>query len=330
MVRITGALICVLAAWPNPCAADGYEITWFGTLGAENSSCNYISDSGVVLGTTNTLMYGFAFPRAFVYRRGVITRLPSLPGDITSVANAINESGIAVGFCTDGFEGPPHAAMWDRDANVSPMQELPPGYGDLASANDINDVGQVILNLGGQAYQNGAALWQYHSYKEILPEVGHVGVGDTNEHGVIVGAVGITYDRAFVWRSGHVTMLPSGTHSSVAVAINNTGTIVGGIDDQAVIWSSNKIIEFPGSRFPYSYAIGVNDRNQVIGVTYNGVGRSEYFLWENGIVLLLDSLIPAGSRFVELRVSAINNAGQMCGQGSLPDGSTRGFVLTPK
>ena len=73
-----------------------------------------------------------------------------------------------------------------------------------------------------------------------------------------------------------------------------------------------------------SYANGINDAGQVVGQS-NG----HAFLFINGKLTDLNSLIPASSGWNLWIANAINNKGQIIGTGTNPNGATRAFLLTP-
>ena len=82
---------------------------------------------------------------------------------------------------------------------------------------------------------------------------------------------------------------------------------------------------------PTSFALGINNRGEVVG--FSGVARGEpqahAFLWRQGRMLDLNSLVarPAGWRLTT--ASAINDGGQIAGTATAPDGSVRAFLLAP-
>jgi uncharacterized membrane protein len=71
-------------------------------------------------------------------------------------------------------------------------------------------------------------------------------------------------------------------------------------------------------------SIAINDRTQVVGW---GNDRGS-FLWQNGHAYDLAALLPTNSGWTGLQPSAINNRGQIVGDGIF-QGRERGFVMTP-
>jgi probable HAF family extracellular repeat protein len=149
----------------------------------------------------------------------------------------------------------------------------------------------------------------------------------------------------FMWQDGVMTALPTlGGNNAQAIGVNNRGQMVGmaetGIQDancsapqvfdiEAVIWRPGvgEIHELPPlSGDTSSWATGINDRQQVIGLSgdcvspnFNryGLVPQHGVIWQNGTVTNLGSLGGTG-----VFPSAINARGQVVGQGTLSDGIT--------
>ena len=81
-----------------------------------------------------------------------------------------------------------------------------------------------------------------------------------------------------------------------------------------------------------SAARAINDRRQVVGFhrpNNPGLGESAAFLWEQGSMIDLNLLLPAGTSWRLDRAHDINDAGQILGVGtSAPGAGSSGFVLT--
>jgi len=75
-----------------------------------------------------------------------------------------------------------------------------------------------------------------------------------------------------------------------------------------------------------SGAQAVNDSDTVIGVSLGN--DLHFFVWKNGQMSDLNSLIPPDSGWQLLLVNDINNRGQIVGAG-LHNGDFRAFLLSP-
>jgi probable HAF family extracellular repeat protein len=75
----------------------------------------------------------------------------------------------------------------------------------------------------------------------------------------------------------------------------------------------------------YSYAYGINASGQVVGQSRTAAGSLDPFLYTDGRMLDLNSLLPLASPFALWNAVGINDAGQVLVLGA----GNRSFVLTP-
>jgi probable HAF family extracellular repeat protein len=120
------------------------NIVDLGTLGGNYSSAKGVNDSGTVVGEAETVVRGTTVLHAFSYRNGAMKDLGTLGGS-TSSASAINGAGLIVGYATDSNEVA-NAFLYDGSKMVNLITLFPPnsGWTNLASADGINDAGQII------------------------------------------------------------------------------------------------------------------------------------------------------------------------------------------
>jgi len=254
--------------------------------------------------------------RGFRWVSGVMTALPPFPGGYNSYATGANNRGQVVGWAENGVHDPScdpafqilqfRAAMWGPNGE---MQELPPLPGDSTSAaTAINDQGQVV--------------------------------GISGACGVAVG--GVSAAHAVLWENGVPTDIGNlgGTTWNTPTAINSRGTVVGfslpadqnGTRNyEAFIWTRNgglhSLGKLPGDI--RSAAFGVNDRNQVVGLSRGGPFGIRAFLWENGVITDLNDLTLSGSPYL-LYANDINNSGQLVGEAfDTETGEAPAFLATP-
>jgi probable HAF family extracellular repeat protein len=95
-------------------------------------------------------------------------------------------------------------------------------------------------------------------------------------------------------------------------------------------WAVPMALDVGGTR---SVAYGVNDTGQVVGISTDAAGAQSAFLWQNGRMQNLNSLVDTGKRKAHLLYAyKINEAGYIVGLVSIPrpvDG-LHGFLLMPK
>ena len=125
-----------------------------------------------------------------------------------------------------------------------------------------------------------------------------------------------------------------------AADINNLGQIVGGSPSarlnqgyRAFLWE-NGVMRDLGTlpKDPSSRALGISDIGAVVGYSGADAGNPQAFIWQNGRMSELNSLIPADSGWTLDYGYAVNNLGEVVGQGVDPHASGRtlwrGFLLS--
>jgi probable HAF family extracellular repeat protein len=191
------------------------------------------------------------------------------------------------------------------------IQELPPFPGDPDSAaTAINDLGQVVgisgicANAVGGASAAHAVLWENGTPSDIgsLGGVAWNTPTAINNHGVIVGFSDLPGDsaaspnyHAFIWT-------------------RNTG-----ITDMGTL---------PGDAF--SIAWGINEQGQVVGQSIAASGSSRAFLWQNGVMTDLNTLVAQGPLSL-VYANDINDAGEIVGGAyNSTTGDSPAFLAVPR
>jgi probable HAF family extracellular repeat protein len=307
-----------------------------GTLGGPNSAVAWPNrnERGVVAGVSETAkaqpngevwscslaVFNLAPPTGnvcvgFRWESGHMTALPTLGGD-NGFATGINNAGQIVGWAENSthdlscvspqvlqFE----AVLWGPNKNA--FRQLPPYKGDPDSAaTAINNQGQAvgISGLCGNAIGGASAehmlLWQNNKV-ESLPTLGG-GYWNTpmdiNEIGDVTGFSDLPGDsaaepnfNAFIWTRKTGTM--------------NLGTL-----------SGDNVSE----------GLGINDQNQVVGVSYPS---GHAFIWQSGKIVDLNTLIPKSASIILTDAQAINDEGVITGEAQDKNSATvYAFVAIPK
>jgi len=317
-------LRCVVSAQP-------YQLTDLGALLSRNSYAHGINNQGQVVGyweTTN----GF---HAFLYSGGLMTDLGVL-GGTNAFALSINNPGQVVGFAEsqDGVQ----AFLFDNAG----MTRLGTLGGMNSYAFGINDHAEIV---GYIDTTDGARAFLYSGGG--LTNLGTLGGTNSYAYGVNIFAQvagsstihGQTGTHAFLWQNGLLVNLNSlvpqdfGWELQEARGINDAGQIVGsGMihgQEHGFLYGSGGLSDLgvlPGGT--NSYALGLNNSNQVVGAstTSNGVLRA--FLWQIRTLTDLNSLLPAGSGWELREARGINDSGQIVGWG-VSNGREQAFLLSP-
>jgi probable HAF family extracellular repeat protein len=306
-------------------------ITDLGTLpeGGYESAALAVNSAGQVVGVAmntvpdaNPLALFSVFPiafqatqsRAFLWDRGVMRDLGTLGGP-DAIAAKINASGqvmgwsytsptqpVSCGFLNGGpIGGPLGSFIWDEWRG---MRNLGSFGGSCTQAYGLNNAGQVVgsSNLTGDQ-DSRAFLWDHG----VLQDLGGVGAFFTvafalNEAGQAVGAGNFSpgYFHAVLWtKIGQITDLGTvdGDACSGATAINARGQVVGD-----------------------SISLDSCLTNQE---------STHAFLWENGSIVDLNTLIPPGSPLQLVHPDTINDKGEVAGTGLDANGNQHAFLLIP-
>jgi probable HAF family extracellular repeat protein len=302
-------------------AQTAYSITDLGTLGGANSVPIWITNTGDVIGFSETAKVdGFGNPiqHAFLWSKGVMQDLGTLGGN-NSFALGANDEGQVVGYADVPGGATSHATLWYK-GTITDLGTLA-GPDGFSYAQLINNRHQVV---GGSTTADGTFrgfLWDRGAMTDLGTLGGPNSFGNgTNDRGQIVGGatvsdsvdpiLGFPPYYGTLWDRGEIITLTPGVPAA-AFNINNKSQVVGRIlvpDPKeggvahAFLWQEGLLTDLGvPSGDDNSEAMSLNNHGQIVGDS--GVGFIESYiqdralLWDNGVRADLNALIPPDSRY---------------------------------
>ena len=317
------------ALWRNGALQD------LGTLGGANSAVLWpvknvrgmvsgVAETGAVDPLGERWSCSAFFPAVtghtclgFVWAAGSMRALPTLGGN-NGFATGTNDAGQTVGWAENTVHDPTcvgrhqvlqfRAVVWGP--GLAQIHELPPLAGDTVSAaTAVNDRGQVVGISGlcdqavGRFSAIHAVLWDHGIGKDI----GNLG--------------GVAWNTPMaINQAGDV------------VGFSNVSAAAGGaFDAQAFLWTQRGGIR-PLGTLPgdvYSQALGINAQRQIVGTSCTaGFATCRAFLWQDGVMTDLNTLVAPASPHELFAANDINDFGEITGQAITPNGSAVAFTAT--
>lgn len=351
--------------------SDG-GVTDLGSLGGARNCGNTLAtnDDGESVGTSENGRLdpatGVMQIRAVLWKDGQVKNLGTFGGN-HSFASSINSGGQIVGFALDAIPDPfslfdfgiggftsgtqTRAFLWENGR----MRDLDTLGGSDAWAIFVNERGQVA----GYSYTDSSPnpttgvptadpfVWS----KEGMIDLGSLGgtfgfpVG-LNNRGQVIGVSNLTGDQInhpFLWDGQKLIDLNTetiGGNPVSANAINDAGEILGKecfADGACSAYVRRDGVAINLGTLPgdcVSEAFVVNARGQIAGGSFNcnsAMGRA--VLWEDGQIFDLNKLIPSGSNLLLVESNAINDHGEIAGNGFPPGctdfSCTHAYILIP-
>lgn len=298
-----------LLTTPLQVNADGlYSIQNLGSLGSGNALPAGINSSGVAVGYT-TDFQGNTIPTTFT---GTINSLPGI-----GEANGINSAGTVVG--TTYLNNAPSVTEW---SNGQATNLGVSGYGTA-----INSAGQIA---GGVETPNGqlhAFVWTNGNLVDLgtLPGATWASAYGINSSGQVVGtSSGGGRSAAFVSNGNTLTRVAGslGGANSYGIAINDNGVVVGNAQNaqgylNAFESTGQGMVNLGTLGGSQSYAYGINDAGTVVGYSFlAGNTTVNAFAYLGGVLIDLNTLLPANSGWTINAAYGINNSGDIVGVGS--------------
>ena len=291
-----------------------------------------INGSGVVVGDST---FGKDFSHAAVFTNGSATDLGTLKeGGNYSRANGINASGQVVGSSSKTLDAASSRAfIASMASSSSAMIDLGTLGGTHAQALAINDSGFVTGNSQTHTTDRPDSIHAFiwHAATGPVSESPEIPSNPNRRRMLDLGALDGDFSCG--------TSISSKNHVAGYSTINN-------FDDRlhAFLYNGEKMIDLGSLSgasldFDFSYALGVNSADQVVGYSYrlwgNGLmnpGRAVAFLYSEGVMLDLNDLIGDAAREYQLNAAtAINDLGQIVAIAyDNSAGALRAVLLTPR
>jgi probable HAF family extracellular repeat protein len=303
-------------------------------LGGANSAAFSVNGTGHAVGEAETSVLdpkgedfcGFkalGLPSAgnsclpFVWQNGTMVALPTLGGNNGAV-NQINKYGDMAGLAENATPDPGCPApqvLQFRPVTWAggKIHELPTLDGDLdGAAFAVNDYGQVAGASGQCSAFNPSLLENLSPLHALLWEKGTV---------IDLGNLGGT-GQGF---------------GNLALNLNNQGQVVGQSDlpgnanFHAFRWTKAAGIEDLGTLTGdvNSVALGISDSGEIVGLSLDANFDPHPYIWQNGVMTNLNSLIPANSPLYLLLACSINSSGEIVGLAVTGTGALHGYLATP-
>jgi probable HAF family extracellular repeat protein len=328
-------------------------------LGGPNSGAGGANDFGQVIGGAETSEvdpnnenfcgYGTGLQcLAFLWENGVMTALPTLGGTNASWGQ-INNRGEIAGYAEEDKADPDcpgtvavnglgpqilyfEPVIWGP--KPSEIRRLNPLKGDsVGIAFSINDESQAVGMSGtcantvlpGPAASAHAVLWEKDG---TVRDLGNLG-GTVNPQVLADGNAAFLINN--YGQVAGVSALPEIKSAECPGDPPNPNcfpfhpflwTPETGMQDLGVLPG-----DFVGA------GLGLNNKGEVVGPSISApglaAGNPRVFLWRDGVMHDLNSLVPPDSPLYLLIAYAINDAGQIAGFGADNNGDIHAFLATP-
>jgi len=331
--------VCEAMEWRRLFAVQYNVIDLDNLVPAGETQAFGLNETGAVVGSTSTDT-NFQ-EQAFVWRNNSISGVPGL-GGTRARARGINSSGVIVG---DGYR--PNESNF-RAFRYDPLSNQTTGLGTLggilSTAYAINEMGTIVGNSITASSQSHAFIYKNGSMSDLLTLGGNTSIAVTvNASDFVVGSssrAGGASSHAFIYRGGGALVDLGAIYNdldSTGTGINDAGVAVGytavnsaGLQ-QGFIYENDAMRSIGGLFGPTgrSLAYDINNNGDVVGEAQTIQGFQRAFIYSNGEMTDLNTLIDSSAGWSLQTAIAINDNGQITGVGIGPRGPGSSYLLDP-
>lgn len=331
-------------------AAQTYEFIDLGTLGGSTSFARSINHQRQITGNAQTDP-SQPSPRlnAFIWNppAGPMVNLGVLPlSNNFSRGYAINDAGVIVGESDNNFS---QSFKWEQGTGMTGLLRLA-GDNFRGVAHGINNFG-VVVGISSNGVASRPTRWDANGVPSDLGSLDGLTtslgrVWNLNNYGTYVGitATGIgTTSQATMWRGGNIINLGSFEllSRSEAFAVNDSdiavGAAVNGVTPSntpirraarwEIVGGVPQIQDLGSLGLTFSEAMDINNDGVIVGFATNISGLPQIaWIWENGVMTDLNTLVNLPPGWVLNSAQSINNRGDIVGFGTV-GGVNRAFAL---
>lgn len=324
--------LCVFSAAAQ--AQTSYAVTNLASLG-KDIQWTGINNAGMLAGTD--------ILRVYTASNGVVNAYAPLEWFNWTYDVGINNNGTIIYGTLAGEAFTPNRAYIGNNGNVT---EIPQLYGEFWDANTrpygLNDAGTVVGTgshfnkdcVGDPGCERGSRWDRAFVYQNgTATDLGTLGGNESgalavNNAGTVVGWAQNSQGReqAFLYTAGG-GMQALGNGLDKANGINDRGQIIGGGGGSAWLYDRGVLTTFALAGNAV-FATDINNDGLVSGYAVDAAGKSQGWVYLDGQIVLLDTLLGAGGYHVT-KVLDMNDAGQIVAEALAADGGTNYVLLSP-